>query len=61
MLCASRLEVAAPPANAVDNATCPGGWQPLAAALASPNGTNVMQALVRDWSFQDYAGSDPYW
>ena len=60
-LCPSTLQVAAPPASAADNATCPGGWQPLAAALAAPNGTDVMQALVKAWSFETYAGSDPYW
>lgn len=60
-LCTDTLQVAAPPASAADNAECPGGWQPLAAALAAPNGTDVLQALVGEWSFQDYAGSDPYW
>lgn len=60
-LCTDTLEVAAPPASAADNATCPGGWQPLAAALAAPNGNDVLQALVREWSFEDYRGSNPYW
>ena len=60
-LCTDTLQVAAPPASGADNATCPGGWQPLAAALAAPNGNDVLQALVREWSFQEYAGSDHYW
>lgn len=60
-LCRSTLEVAAPPASAADNATCAGGWQPLAEALAASNGTDVLQGLVEAWSLQDYSGSDPYW
>lgn len=60
-LCMSTLQVAAPPTSAADNSTCPGGWQPLAAALAATNGTDVLQALVKAWSLLDYDGGDPYW